>query len=389
MNEPIVIIGGGFGGVYTAKALLKKSYPVLLISETNYFTFTPLLHEVATGSLLSHDVIFEYETFFHHPAFEFVRGRVERIDRAQKRVWVDGEEMSYRYLVVATGSTTNFFKMQGTEHAYVLKDVEDAIKLKNAILSKAQDKDHHISVSVVGGGPTGVEIMFEVAEMLTSLRKKDPDLSFQLHLVHANEVLWGVVQASVQTYIHKAMEAVQITPVCSAFCERITPNQIVTTVGTFPSDVTIVASGVKPNTSVFARDIILDEQGHVPVTPELQVVEDQHMFALGDIIAIDGEPVPKLAQTATREAVVVAENIHRMETKRSLRTYKPEVVGMLFSLGFGKGVGVINGITIKGVLAWWLWRTVYLFKTPGVVNKLRVAFSWTLGLFQSRNLTEL
>jgi len=193
----------------------------------------------------------------------------------------------------------------------------------------------------------------------------------------------------VQAYIRKAMDHMQITPVCGAYAEVIHPDRIETTVGDYRSDVTVMASGVRPNTDVFAEDLSLDERGHVPVNAGLQTIEDEHLFALGDIIAVDGKPIPKLAQTATRQALVVAENIHRHQTGEKLEAYNLEVLGTMFSLGYGDGVGIIYGYTIKGVLAWYLWRTVYLFKTPGAANKLRVAFSWTMDLFQGRNLTEL
>ena len=137
-NQPVVIIGGGFAGVYTARDLLRVGVPVVLISETNFFTFTPLLHEVATGSLVSHDTVFEYESFFKSPAFTFLRGRVERIDVKKKRVFVGEREVAYRALVVATGSTTQDYGMPGAELAYTLKHVDDAVRLKaSRVISSA------------------------------------------------------------------------------------------------------------------------------------------------------------------------------------------------------------------------------------------------------------
>lgn len=388
-QDPIVIIGGGFGGVYTAKALLKKGYRVQLISQTNYFTFTPLLHEVATGSLITHDVIFEYESFFKNPNFEFIRGTVENIDREKQCVFLEDQSFQYSYLVIATGSTTNFFKMEGVEHAFVLKNVEDAIRLKRAIISKAQNKDGEVAVSVVGGGPTGVELMFDIALMLKSLKKKKPELAYNLHLIHAQEIFCRFEEDEVQSYIRGAMDNLGIVPVCSAYATAVRPGVIETTVGEYPSDISIVAAGVRPNTDVFKDSLNLDERGHITVNKHLQTSEDARVFALGDVASLDGTPIPKLAQTATREASVVAANIDRMEKGQSLSTYTPEVIGMLFSLGYGKGIGKIKGVVVKGFLAWYLWRTVYLFKTPGLANKLRVAFSWTMDLFQGRNLAEL
>jgi len=390
-NNPVVIIGGGFAGVYTTKELLKLGVPVLLISETNHFTFTPLLHEVATGSLISHDVIFEYESFFPQDGFEFVRGWCDGIDRANKTISVGSRTIAYSQLVIATGATTNPWKIEGVEHALVLKNVEDAVKLKRAMLSSIQDGDHHTCVSVIGGGPTGLELIFDIAQMLGDLKKKNHEIDYTIRMIHSRDTFCQTEQESVQTYIRQALDKAGIEVVCGAYAQAITETQVVTSVGTFDSNVTVLSAGVRPNTDMFKGDLELDERGHVLVNEHLQTLQDPSIFAVGDVASFDGTPIPKLAQIAVREAPVAAQNIaiiHR-GTGEPMQVYTPKTLGILFSLGFGDGVGVIQSRIFKGVLAWYLWRTVYLFKTPGLGNKLRVAFSWTLGLFQGRNLTEL
>ena len=377
--------------MYTARALIKRKIAVTLVSETNHFTFTPLLHEVATGSLIAHDAIFEFESFFHSKQFRFVRGRVTGIDREARRVLLGEERIGYRFLVIATGSTTNFYSMKGTEHAYTLKSIEDAVKLKRTILSRAQDADRHVAVSVVGGGPTGLELIFDIDQMLRDLKRKSRTADYDLRLVHATDVFCKGGGERVQSYIARALHKTKIEVVCNAFAQAITPDTVETSVGSFHSDVTILCAGVRPNTDVFKGVLNLDAQGHIPVSASLQTLEDPQIFALGDVITIADQPVPKLAQTAVREAPIVANNIVRLshDPKATLNAYQPKVIGMLFSLGYGDGVGTVGRYIVKGVLAWYIWRTVYLFKTPGLANKLRVAFSWTLGLFKGRDLSEL
>ncbi len=390
-EKTVVIIGGGFAGVYTAKALLKKGLKVLLISKTNHFTFTPLLHEVATGNLISHDVIFEYESFFRSDNFRFIRGYAEGIDRKNKTVLVGKHKIAYTQLVIATGATTNFRSLEGAEHTYVLKNVEDAVKLKRAILAEAQDLDHRVEITVIGGGPTGLELVFDISMMLKSLKRKCQDISSTVRLVHTSDVFCRTDHKEVQTYIHRALERAGVEPVCDAYAQSVTPTQVVTTQGAFDSDVTILCAGVRPNTDWIAKDVALDEKGHIPVNEHMQTLEDPNVFAVGDVASMNTEPIAKLAQTAVREAPVVAENIAALHDGAQTlpAVYEPKVMGMLFSLGFGDGVGLVGNRVVKGVFAWWLWRTVYLWKTPGIANKIRVAFSWTLGLFQGRNLTEL
>lgn len=390
-HHPAVIIGGGFAGVYTAQGLLKRNIHVTLVSETNHFTFTPLLHEVATGSLIAHDVTFEYESFFHSKQFRFVRGRVTGIDREAQVVLVGQEQIAYRFLIVATGSTTNHYSIKGTQHAYTLKSIEDAIKLKKAILSRAQDNGRHVAVTVVGGGPTGLELIFDLHQLLGDLKRKSRAADYDLRLIHATDIFCKGGGDRIQAYISRALKRAKIEVHCKTLAQAITPESVETSAGSFHSDVTVLCAGVRPNTDFLRGSLPLDAQGHISVYASLQSVEDPHIFALGDVIAIGASPVLKLAQLAVQEAKVVADNIvllshgHRAE----LRRYKPKVIGMLFSLGYGDGVGTIGPVLVKGVLAWYLWRTVYLFKTPGLWNKLRVAFSWTLGLFQGRNFNEI
>lgn len=391
-KHSVVIIGGGFAGVFAAHTLLQRGITVTLVSQTNHFTFTPLLHEVATGSLIAHDATFEYEGFFHSKSFHFVRGRVVHIDRQAKEIELEeGGRVAYGILVVATGSVTNEYAIKGVEHAYVLKSIEDAVELKRAMLARAQDLKRHVSVTVVGGGPTGLELIFDIDRMLKALKRRARGSDYDLRLVHATDVFCRGGGERIQAYIGRALKRARIEVVCGAYAQAITPSQVHTSVGSFHSDVTILCAGVRPQTDAFRGDLALDKQGHIPVHSSMQSVEDPHVFAIGDVVTIGNQPPPKLAQTAVRQAAIAAHNIGcLLKDKNAILTnYKPNVIGVLFSLGYGDGVGTIGSVMVKGVFAWYLWRTVYLFKTPGLWNKLRVAFSWTMDLFQGRNLTEL
>src|SRR3990167_5569023 len=278
-HKPVVIVGGGFAGVFTAKHLLSRGIPVILMSETNHFTFTPLLHEVATGALLSHDATFEYEHFFHSQPFRFIRGRVTSIDREHKQVWIGDKKLDYDFLVIATGSITNFYSMQGVEHAFVLKNIDDAVALKRAILTRAQDIGRHVSVSVVGGGPTGLELIFDIDKMLRALKKKDPQANYDLRLIHATDIFCRGGGDAVQKYISQALQKAEIEVLCGVYAQGVTPSEVQTTAGSFHSDVTVICSGVKPNTDVFKNILALDERGHIPVYSTLQSVEDSCIFA--------------------------------------------------------------------------------------------------------------
>lgn len=387
--HPIVVIGGGFGGVYTTKHLLKKGYRVVLISQSPHFTFTPLLHEVATGSLLTHDIAFEYESFFHSPLFEFVVGTVTHIDPKEKSVWMDQRYISYDTLVIATGSKTNERLIAGMEYAFELKAVEDAQRVKKAMIAKAQGPEKKVRITVIGGGPTGCELVFEIERLLLALKKRHPELKHTLRLVHSKKEIGAATHQDMQRYIDQRLVRAHIDVVREALAQEVTQTHVITNKGTFESDITIVAAGVRPNTEAFLNVLPTNPSGHLIVESTLQVQGVSHVYALGDVICFQDAMLPKLAQTAVPQAQIVADNIVRAACKQPLRSYRVQIKGFLLSLGYGDGVGDIFGVVVNGPFAWYIWRTIYLFKTPGLTNKLRVAFSWTIGLFTGRNLTSL
>jgi len=387
MTAPIIVVGGGFGGIYTNKYLLKAGLPVLLISEHNFFTFTPLLHEVATGSLTASDVTFEYSSFFRSKLFRFVRGTVDSIDLTQHKVHVDETTYAFQSLVIATGSTTQYYDIKGTQHCLPLKTLEDAVQIKRRMLELAQSARHDVRINVIGAGPTGVELILEMNDFLRSLQKRNTDFTYHLRLIDAGEAVLTPFSRNVQSFAQRMLETAGIDTVHHAIAKEFTASKIKTTAGDFDTNLTIMAAGVTPQTQCMDQKHV-DKRDHIHVNEHLQVKGYKNIFALGDIIVMNDQPVPKLAQTAVQEAKVVAQNIARLQKKKPLIPYEVKLKGSLVSLGTRQGAGTIFGMTVKGLFAWWLWRTVYLFKTPGLANKLRVAFSWTLNLFTGRDLSE-
>ncbi len=386
-QESVVIIGGGFGGVYAAKHLLRAGLSVTLVSDRNYFTFMPLLHEVATGNLVTHDIVFEYESFFKHKNFHFVSGKVTALNTTERTVMVQDAAIPYTYVILATGAVTNHYDISGIEHAFELKSIADAIALKQAIISRVQSLKHSVAINVIGAGPTGIELVLEIDQLLKQLQKNDASISFTLRLLNASETILRPYPKKVQSYAAAVLNACDIPLEGNVCVAEITPTSVLTNAGkVYDSDITILAAGVVPNVSYVPAEL-LDKDNHVAVNEYLQS-RDQHVFALGDIVAINGKSVPKLAQIATDQANIVAQNIAALVNGASMNAYSMKLKGMLISLGKGKAAGVIGSVVVTGFIAWFIWRTVYLFKTPGLVNKLRVAFSWTLNLWAKRNTAE-
>ncbi len=386
-KHPVIVVGGGFGGVYTSKELLKRGFKVLLISEHNYFTFTPLLHEVATGNLTRSDIIFEYESFFHDKKFEFLRATVTKLDLKNKKIIFEKESLSFSYIVVATGAKTNYRKLIGKEHILPLKTIEHAIEIKKRLIELSQGSTKNVCVNVVGGGPTGVELILEISQLLEQVKRRTEGLTYDLRLIQGGDTILPFFGPAIQKYAVKALKDNGIEVVYKTYATEVTVSKIKTTNGTFDSNVTILTAGVTPRTEC-ANQSMLDDRSHVCVDDFLQIEGAKHAFALGDIIVQNREPIPKLAQTAVDQAKVVAENIARAKSGQKLVAYKMKLDGVAISLGHRHGAAQIFGVTARGLIAWWMWRTIYLLKTPGLKNKLRVMFSWTLSVFTGKSLTE-
>lgn len=378
MPQTVTIIGGGFGGVYTARHLLRRGLNVRLISRDDFFTFTPLLHEVATGTLEARDVSFPFTSFFPKSNFEFVTGEVAKLEAETKTLILrDGSSLMYDILVIASGAGSNFYGIAGAAERLTLKSVADALTIKKTLEEYCHNRPFRLSV--LGGGFTGVELACEISQLLARYKRQD----CRVMLVNDRGTPFERSQPRLAGYIEKTLRKLKIEFKSHFHAERITATEIISPSETIPSDITIVTTGVKPNTGFLPQDW-LDAKGNVVVDAYLRVAKALDVFALGDIIAWPDRKPPALAQTAVQQASIVAANIVRSSAGKSLKQYRLRLKGVLVSLGTWNATGTIFGVMIKGVIAWYIWRTVYLFKTPGLKNKLRIAYRWTLYLFVKR-----
>ncbi len=382
----VIVVGGGFGGITAVKTLLRAGLEVLLINEHNHFTFTPLLHEVATGNLSGQDVSFEYGSFFRSKHFCFLRDTVTDVDPKRKIVRTKKQKLGFNYIVLASGSTTNYFGMKGTEHVHVLKTLKDALEIKKRMVELAQGPERRVDVAVIGGGPTGMELIVEMEQFLRTMKKRECDLSYSLTLIQAGPAVLTMYPERVQAYAENVLKKHTISLKLRTKAREVTSESVHTTKGRITANLTILAAGVAPRTT-FANDSC-EVNKHMNVNVHLQLKNYRNVFAVGDIIVQETEFIPKLAQTATQQGRIAAENIIRLKKRKALLGYSPVLKGTMVSLGWGRGAAVIGPFVFTGFIGWWLWRTVYLFKTPGFFNKIEVAFAWTIDLFTGKNLVE-
>ncbi len=411
MSRRILILGGGFAGLYTYKYLKRlfrtvEDVHITLVSEHNYFLFTPLLHEVATGGLTPSSVVEPIRSLLNLKRSDFCKAKVKRVSLAQQKVETTEGELAYDYLVLALGAETNFFNTPGAvDHAYALKTLSDAARIKNNIIANFE---HAARASesecaplgtaiVVGAGPTGVELAAELAEFLSGTlavtycggQKAEPHvvlLERGLHILGNNDLRISayaekeLLRKGVEVRTGVTVAEINETGVLLKNGDRITSRTIIWT------------AGVKPRSIKLTPTSLMGEDGRIPVDALLRVRGYENVFALGDLAAVTdahGIRVPDLAQSASKEAKVTAHNIAAaiLGTKQRVFTWRSS--GTLISLGRWAAAGTLYGVFVKGPFAWWIWRTVYLFKMLSWQKKLSVAVEWTVNIFSRRDVSEL
>ncbi|MBI5393214.1 NAD(P)/FAD-dependent oxidoreductase [Candidatus Woesearchaeota archaeon] len=458
MPTKIVIIGGGFGGVYTAKHLLDKyknnnNVEITLINKENYFLFTPMLHEVATGGLNRYHVAEPIRDILHAKNFHFLKAQATEVNFDKKIVLTNHICLHYDYLVIAVGATNNFFNIPGVEkHSQQLKTVDDAKNIKNKIIdslehaemlareqskydnkqSNNQFRNHEeikkwLTFVVCGAGPTGVEVAAELIEFIEShLRQfnhvKKEDIA--VYLIQRDAKILSQLDQKCIAAASYVLEKKGIKIKVNSACISMDKDSICFANGNnIKSYTKIWTAGVKPNT-LKTIPAVVDQRGFFHVNNYLQLKEtdgdkdnnnkDKKNFAnqyapiwairtiqnlikrmqRQDFTKFSGyknnkTPVPQTAQAATKEAKVVAANIINLIEKKELQEFHFSEAGFLVSLGQRYAIADIKGFHFKGFFAWWLWRTVYLFKIIGIKNKLRIAHEWTMRLFSKREHSRL
>lgn len=414
MNIPrVVIVGCGFGGVYVARHLLNYAERGLchltLINRTNYFLFTPLLHEVATGGLSLRTAAEPLREVFRNSYTKIVQGEVKKIDIPEKVVRTDEQEIPFDYLVIATGAETDFYGIPGArEYTLPLKNLSEAGKIRDRIIDSfeaalasndLEEKKKLLSFVVVGGGATGVEVAGELSDIVfhTMPRYYNTDSnvsrSSSITLIAAEKELLHRFNPRLRGIAKKVLEETGVSVRLNEEVSEVFPDGVRTKKGEMIRAGTVIwLAGVKARIPEVNGPIKKHPSGRILVDAYLRAEDHMNIFAVGDAAAYtrqgESAPLPMFAQIAVREAENIAENI-----KRSLRgkgvipfVYKPQ--GDLVSLGQWFAIGDPYGFTIKGRFAWWLWRTVYLFKFLSRKKKIRIAVEWTINLFYPRDITK-
>jgi NADH dehydrogenase len=421
----VVILGGGFAGVYTAKYLTamlgsRKDIEVELLSGENYFVFQPLLPEVAAGGIAATHVVNPIREIV--PKARFRCCQVKTIDLEKKRVLVSQGEglelvsVPYDHLVFCLGKVTSFASMPGvSEHALAMKDLADAFKLRNHVIrcleladieSDPARKQALLTFVVAGGGFSGVETIGELHELVERSLKYFPRISHdevKFKLVHSGKVILPEMpeklgaaarrileKRGVEMLLEARVRAASRDHVYLADGTCIATRTFVCTVGNAPNPIAkhTIAAGKFKEAQINGRGI-----GVFETDAMLQCIDRPGYWAVGDCAGIPSPTgkgfSPPTAQFAIREAKACATNIIAAIDKKPMVKFAFKALGILASLGQRSAVAEVFGVKLTGFIAWFMWRSIYLSKLPGFVRRLRVALDWTLDLFFPRDITQL
>jgi len=415
-SKRILILGGGFAGAYAARALEKRlrgtpEVEVVLVARENFVLFTPMLHEVAGGDVAVTDIVQPLRKMLRHTRVAVAD--VEAIDLVKKQVRVQHAglpralDLGYDHLVLALGAVTNFYRTPGLEeHALTMKTLGDAILVRNRVIDALEVADNladqaqrkaMLTVVVAGAGFAGVETTGAVNDLLRESMKFYPRLReemLRVVLVHPGDHILPELGESLGHYAQAQLERRGVEVRLGTRVAGYDGREVALSDGTkLATRMLIWTAGITPPPLLSGLPCKTD-RGRVVANACLEVPEWPGVWALGDCALVPdalspGRFCPPTAQHATRQASVLASNIAGALRGQAPRPFRFKIIGLLATIGRRTGVAQILGFRFSGIVAWWLWRGIYLGKLPGVQKKIRVALDWALDLVFSKDLVQL
>ena len=390
MNKPkVVILGGGFGGLAAARAL-HKAADVTVVDRHNYQTFLPLLYQVSTAGLAADHVAYPIRGALRKTPVKFRMGSPISIDHKNKEVKLDSSELlKFDHLIVALGSVTADFGIPGvSEFTLGMKSVAEALNIRAEIMRRFEDlcrfeDETKLSITVIGGGPTGVEMAGAIAELIRGPLKSDQAQAashISISLIEAGPRLLPPFAPSLSARTKKDLEKLGVKVLLNAAVQEVEHRKIKLKDGsTIASEITIWAAGVKGNDAI--AQLNLPTSGtRVAVEPTMQVKNYPYIWALGDIAASvdkNGNQLPMVAPVAIQQGKFIAKQIARVSKSQKLASFKYLDKGSMATIGRNKAVVQVKGIKISGALAWLIWLWLHLFYLLGGRNKIGTMADWT------------
>ena len=415
-RKRIVILGGGFAGVYTARHLEKAlgrrdDFEIVLVNKENYFVFQPMLPEVISGSIGMLDTVSPIRRLL--PRTNLHVRDVEAIDFEQRTVTTSpgfrphAHVIAYDYLVFALGNVTDFRGMPGLpEHALPFKNLADALYLRNHVIraleeAAIEDQDAELrrqllTFVVAGGGFSGVEVVAELNDFVRGVAKNYRGIEpreIRVVLVHSQDRILPELPEELARFAQKILRKRGVELLLNVRLAAASGEEAILKDGTRMPTRTLVSSvPSSPHPLIDKLDLPKGKNGRLICNGQLEVEGAPGLYAVGDCAQVptpDGALSPTTAQYATRQAKVAAANLVAQIRGGAKQTFAFNELGQMGALGHRSAVAQILGVKLSGFLAWWIWRTIYLMKLPGWGRRLKVASSWTLDLLLPAELVQL
>jgi NADH:ubiquinone reductase (H+-translocating) len=421
----IVILGGGFAGMRTAACLEEqlredRSVSITLVSETNALLFTPMLAEVAGSSLEPSHISTPLRTSLHRTAF--IRSRVLEVNLDRRRVVLGDassgsdsaslREIPYDHLVLALGSVSNYLGMSNIEKlAFNFRSLLDAIRIRNHIIEMFERADREpdpsdrrplLTFVIAGGGFAGVELAGAINDFAHGILADYPTLQpedLATILVHSRDRILPELSESLARYAQQRMEARGVKFRLNTRLTDVRPGVVVLSDAAIRADTLVWTAGTAPNPLLKSLPVEKDKRGAVVVDGAMAVPGHAGVWALGDCAAVNdaktGKPCPPTAQFALREAEVLAKNIRAHLAGHRTQAFHFDSLGALCVVGHQTACAELTmpfarsrSMRFSGLLAWLMWRGIYLSKLPGMERKIRVLMDWTVELFFPRDIVQ-
>jgi NADH dehydrogenase len=421
----VVVVGGGFGGLYAAMALDKaigyhRDLELTVVDKNNYFLFPPLLPSVSVGAIETRQVTYPFRRIFETTNIRFRNAMVESIDPASSNITAKFEtddmgdtsclpaQVPYDYLILAPGSTTNTFRTPGVDKfSFFMRELGDAVAVRNHVIdcferaaasTSAALQEELLRFVIIGGGPTGVEVATEIHDLIEQVLLKrypeiDPDRP-EVWIIQSGKQLLPGWHTRVVDITSRQISRLKIKILLDNRGAEVGPRHVVLKNGErVPTRTCIWCAGVRSAELLARSGLPLDESGRIRIKPDLRVEGFDNVFALGDAAFLvddkTGRPHPPLGQVAFQQGPHAAGNLVQLLSGKGTKPFRYFNFGSLVSVGEHFAAVHLLGVKLSGFFAWLVWRTLYLAKLVGFSNKVRVVLDWSLDLLVERSISQI
>jgi NADH:ubiquinone reductase (H+-translocating) len=408
-KKRVVIVGCGFAGLTLAKKLRKSGYQVVILDKHNYHQFPPLFYQVASAGLEESSILFPLRKIFqHYKDFHLRKVEVKSVNTAGNTLTTSSGEIEYDYLILAHGATNAYFgSEQMQKYSRGMKTIAEVLDLRNSLLMNfenaltaqtLEEREMLMSIVIIGGGPSGVEIAGALSEMNKYVLSKDypefKEIRAKIYLIEAmNRVLSAMTQKSsdkARGFLEK-MGVQVLTNTRATGCDEKTV--FIDSGKSISTSMIIWTAGIEGNSTEGLNPDCFSRSGRIRVDSYNKVSGYNNVFAIGDISLQPGEKYhnghPQVAQVAIQQAQLLAENLGRIKSKQPLKEFNYKDLGTMATVGRHLAVVELPSLRFQGVFAWFIWMFIHLMSIIGVKNKLMIFMNWAWKYFTYDQSTRL